>query len=173
LQCTLHRLQLSQQFLLAILLRNISFFANSKSYHNAQFLNTLLNACIFVVVLCRFQPQADGHPTTHILYQVTLTLFIALFMCVSHSSLHFDFFSVPNLPLFCNSPFFCPTLASNSYSSWDECPSNLWTLPTFSKLANMNCDDLTSPVTAAATAQGKLCPYNEEEPHIWFGLIEA
>jgi hypothetical protein len=26
---------------------------------------------------------------------------------------------------------------------------------------------------AAATAQVKLCPYEEEEPHIWFRLIEA
>ncbi len=37
----------------------------------------------------------------------------------------------------------------------------------------MNLEDLTSPVTAAATAQVKLCPYDEEEPHIWFRLIEA
>jgi hypothetical protein len=37
----------------------------------------------------------------------------------------------------------------------------------------MNCDDLTSPVAAAATAQVKVCPYDEEEPHIWFRLIEA
>jgi hypothetical protein len=34
-------------------------------------------------------------------------------------------------------------------------------------------DDLTPPVAAAATAQVKLCPYNEEEPHIWFRLIKA
>ncbi len=37
----------------------------------------------------------------------------------------------------------------------------------------MNRDDLTSPVAAAATAQVKLCPYDEEEPHIWFHLIKA
>jgi hypothetical protein len=37
----------------------------------------------------------------------------------------------------------------------------------------MTCDDLATPVSAAATAQVKLCLYNEEEPHIWFGLIEA
>jgi hypothetical protein len=37
----------------------------------------------------------------------------------------------------------------------------------------MSRDDLTSPVAAAATAQVKLCPYNEEEPHIWFRLIVA
>jgi hypothetical protein len=37
----------------------------------------------------------------------------------------------------------------------------------------MNRDDLTSPVAAAATSQVKLCPYDEEEPHIWFRLIET
>jgi hypothetical protein len=37
----------------------------------------------------------------------------------------------------------------------------------------MTCEDLTSPVAAAATTQVKLCPYDEEEPHIWFCLIEA
>ncbi len=31
----------------------------------------------------------------------------------------------------------------------------------------------SDPVAAAATAQVKLCPYDEEEPHIWFRLIEA
>ncbi len=30
----------------------------------------------------------------------------------------------------------------------------------------MTREDLTSPVAAAATAQVKLCPYDEEEPHI-------
>ncbi len=37
----------------------------------------------------------------------------------------------------------------------------------------MSRDDLTSPVAAAAMSQVKLCPYDEEEPHIWFRLIEA
>jgi hypothetical protein len=37
----------------------------------------------------------------------------------------------------------------------------------------MTREDLNFPVAAAATAQVKLCPYNEEEPHIWFCLIEA
>jgi hypothetical protein len=35
----------------------------------------------------------------------------------------------------------------------------------------MSRDNWTAPVTA--TAQVKLCPYDEEEPHIWFCLIEA
>jgi hypothetical protein len=56
-------------------------------------------------------------------------------------------------------------VVSNSFSSWDKCPSNLLTLPSFSKLANIYRDDLTSSVADAATAQVKLCPYDEEEPH--------
>jgi hypothetical protein len=68
--------------------------------------------------------------------------------------------------------FFCHKVASNFYSSWDKCPSNLWTLPNFSELANMSRDNLTFPV-AAATPKVKLRPYNEEEPHIWFRLIMA
>jgi hypothetical protein len=34
-------------------------------------------------------------------------------------------------------------------------------------------NDQVPPVAAKATSQVKLCPYNEEEPHIWFRLIEA
>jgi hypothetical protein len=37
----------------------------------------------------------------------------------------------------------------------------------------MTREDLTHSVAAAATTQVKLCPYDEEEPHIWFRLIEA
>jgi hypothetical protein len=37
----------------------------------------------------------------------------------------------------------------------------------------MTRDDLATPVAAAATTQVKLCPFDEEEPHIWFRLIEA
>jgi hypothetical protein len=37
----------------------------------------------------------------------------------------------------------------------------------------MTRDDLTHPVAAAATTLVKLYPYDEEEPHIWFRLIEA
>jgi hypothetical protein len=33
--------------------------------------------------------------------------------------------------------------------------------------------EVGQPVTAAATTQVKLCPYDEEEPAIWFCLIEA
>jgi hypothetical protein len=85
-----------------------------------------------------------------------------------------DFCSVTNLPhlrQFVN--FFCPTEASNFSSSWDKCPTNLWTLPTFSDLANLTRKDLTTPVAAAATTLVKLCPYHEEELHIWIRLIEA
>jgi hypothetical protein len=110
----------------------------------------------------------------HVFRYSVFSLFIAqfnpvcsyIFMCVTFQPSDF---------LFCSKlaasssvhPFFCPTVASNFfYSSLDECLTNLWTLPTFSKLANMTREDLNSPVTAAATAQVKLCPYDEEEPHI-------
>jgi hypothetical protein len=42
-----------------------------------------------------------------------------------------------------------------------------------SNLENLTREDLTSPVAAAATSQVKLCPFDEEEQHIWFCLIEA
>jgi hypothetical protein len=109
----------------------------------------------------------------HIFVSVILTLFALTFLGVSHSNLHSVFVLFQTCHTFINSSIFSLTMASNSYSSWDECPSNLWTLPTFSELANMTRDDLISPVIAAATAQVKLCPYDEEEPHIWFRLIEA
>jgi hypothetical protein len=35
----------------------------------------------------------------------------------------------------------------------------------------MALNDLVQPVAAAVTSQVKLCPYDEEEPHIWFRLI--
>jgi hypothetical protein len=57
-------------------------------------------------------------------------------------------------------------MATNFYSSWDECPTNLWTLPAFSELPNMIQDDLNTPLTVAATTQVKLYPYDEEETHI-------
>ncbi len=63
-------------------------------------------------------------------------------------------------------PIFRLTVVSSFYSSWDECSSNLWTLSTFSETSIMSGEDLTTPVAAAATAQVKLCPYDEEEPHI-------
>jgi hypothetical protein len=37
----------------------------------------------------------------------------------------------------------------------------------------MSHDYLVHPVAVAATTQVKLCPCDEEEPHIWFHLIEA
>jgi hypothetical protein len=65
------------------------------------------------------------------------------------------------------------TVAAIFCSSWDECPTNLWTLPVFSDFPNMAPNDLVQPVAAAVTSQVKLCPYNKEEPHIWCRLIEA
>ncbi len=64
-------------------------------------------------------------------------------------------------------------MATRFDSSWDECPTNLWILPAFSDPLNMSQDDLVHSVAGAATTRVKLCLYDEEEPHIWFRLIEA
>jgi hypothetical protein len=37
----------------------------------------------------------------------------------------------------------------------------------------MSQNNLVQPIAAAATSQVKLCPYDEEEQHIWFRLMEA
>jgi hypothetical protein len=37
----------------------------------------------------------------------------------------------------------------------------------------MSHSDNAQTVATAGTSQVKLCPYNEEEPAIWFRLIEA
>jgi hypothetical protein len=38
-------------------------------------------------------------------------------------------------------------------------------MPVFSNISNVAANDLVQPV-AAATSQVKLCPYDDEEPHI-------
>ncbi len=43
----------------------------------------------------------------------------------------------------------------------------------FSVPSNMAQNDLVQPIAVAATSQVKLCHYDEEEPHIWFRLIQA
>jgi hypothetical protein len=102
----------------------------------------------------------------------SLTLFALKFLCVSHSNL-LIFVLFQTCHTFVSSSILLPYSGFQFYSSWDECPTNLWTLPAFSDLANMTREDLTSLVAAAATSQVKLCPYDEEELHIWFRLIEV
>jgi hypothetical protein len=85
----------------------------------------------------------------------------------------FDFCSAPSLEkIFVSSSNLLPYSGFQFLFFVGRVP-NLWTLPTFSDHQNMTREDLTSPVAAAATSQVKLCPYDEEEPHIWFCLIEA
>jgi hypothetical protein len=63
-------------------------------------------------------------------------------------------------------------MAAQSVSSWDDL-STLWVSPIISVSSNMAQNDLIPPDAVAATSQVKRCPYDEEEPHIWFRLIEA
>jgi hypothetical protein len=93
-----------------------------------------------------------------------LTLF-AHFCFVCHILTYRLSFSIHFLfHLSCLQARLCSKVATIFCSSWDECTANLWTLPTFSEPSNMTRDDLATPVAAAATAQVKLCPYDEEEP---------
>jgi hypothetical protein len=96
----------------------------------------------------------------------SLTLFALAFLCVSHSNLlifvlsqtRHIFVSSSNLLLYSGFQFiFFVGQVPNKPLDF----------------AILTREDLTSPVAAAATSQVKLCPYDEEEPHIWFRLIEA
>jgi hypothetical protein len=60
---------------------------------------------------------------------------------------------------------------SNFSSAWDEGLSVLWISAAFSVPANMLQNDLVQPVAAAAATQVKLCPYDEEEPHICMRIL--
>ncbi len=71
--------------------------------------------------------------------------------------------------------FFCSILMVASpffVSSWNS-PAVVWAAPSFVLSENMSHSDNVQTIAAAATSQVKLCPYDEEEPAIWFRLIEA
>ncbi len=57
-------------------------------------------------------------------------------------------------------------------SSWNF-PAVAWAVPSFVLSQNLSHSDNAQTVVVAATSQVKLCPYDEEEPAIWFRLIEA
>jgi hypothetical protein len=58
-------------------------------------------------------------------------------------------------------------------SSWVNFPAVAWAAPSFVFSQNGSHSDYAQTIAAAATSQVKLCPYDEEEPAIWFRLIEA
>ncbi len=64
-------------------------------------------------------------------------------MCVAFQPA-IDFFRFQTCHTSSIRPFFFLTVASNFYSSWTKCTTNLWTLLTFSKHANMSHDKLTN-----------------------------
>ncbi len=102
----------------------------------------------------------------------SLTLFALTFLCVSHCNL-LIFVLFQTCHTFVNSSILLPFSGFQFLFFMGECSTNLWTSPIFSDLANMTREDLTTPVAAAATSQVKLCPYDEEEPHLWYCLIET
>jgi hypothetical protein len=100
---------------------------------------------------------------------LNLTSLLSIF-CVCHILTYETFFPCPNP----NSPcYFVPLLPYSGYHFLlflGQVPYK--TLPAFSNPSTTR-DNLTHPVTAAATTQVKLCPYDEDKLHIWFHLIEA
>jgi hypothetical protein len=96
-------------------------------------------------------------------------------VCFKLSASYFDLhkYFLHNLYLFLSPLCVHQFHAAIFCSSWDESPTNFWTLPVFSDFLNMALNDLVQPIAAAVISLVKLCPYDEEEPHIWFHLIEA
>ncbi len=146
-----------------------------RSYHSTHFLNTFTSLIVFLFALfwAAFDPEQTYNPA-HILHIrfLFLTLSVSfIFACPFRTYRTFFCFNPWWLSHFCT--FVFSTVATTFYSSWDKCPSNLWTLHALSEISTKTHDDLTHPVAAAATTQVKLCPYDKEEPHIWFSLIEA
>ncbi len=90
--------------LMTISLRNHQLFpkfsisVGSKQRATTTLLNTLLVPRIFRCCFAQLPAPSWQTPQHTYLYQVILTLFVTLFLCVSHSNLLFDFCSVPNLP---------------------------------------------------------------------------
>ncbi len=101
----------------------------------------------------------------------SLTLLTLIFLCVSHSNLLFFVLFQIHHPSSIR-PFLLPYSGFQFLFFVGRVPNKPLDFANISDLANMTLEDLTAPVAAAAT-QVKLCPYNEEEPHIWFRLIEA
>ncbi len=148
LQCTQHWLQLSNCFLLIFHLEDYNFLffllEVGCSYHTQFWTRSFSVAHIFVcaVVCLLYTVSAAAHifvsgstPNPVLVFLscffIPLTLF-PLFCFVHVISWPTEHFSVKTLflPFFvCTS--FCRTVATRFYSSWDECPTNLWRLPLF------------------------------------------
>jgi hypothetical protein len=69
-------------------------------------------------------------------------------------------------------PFFTVDLPF-LHSSWEQFPSIAWAAPTFDFPENMPETDSGHYIMGAASTQVKLCSYDEEEPAIWFRLVES
>jgi hypothetical protein len=95
------------------------------------FFNTSLNARIFPLLFCAVSsPGLTAIPANIFVscFFKTHSLFY-FFVCHIPTYISILFSSNPATPLSIH-PFFCPIVASNFFSFWDECPSNL-------KLANL------------------------------------
>jgi hypothetical protein len=56
-------------------------------------------------------------------------------------------------------------------SSWEQFPATAWAAPSFDISQNIYETKNGQTIAAGASTLVKLCPYDEEEPAIWFRLI--
>ncbi len=129
IQCALHWLQLSKRLPLSISLRNLQTFyfvfllEVGRSYHSTQFWTHLFLLPVFFCLLILRRSTLGWHPTQ-------LPFFVSGYF---NPACQFYFLRVTFQPthlIFCFNPalilsvrlLLCPTMATNSYSSWDECP---------------------------------------------------
>ncbi len=115
--------------------------------------NSLFSNSFFQLEVSRELPQRSTLNTSLVAHNFSLffcvvfnPVFSYIFVCVIFQPT-IDFVLFQTCHTFINRPLLCPTVASNSYSSWNECPSNLWTLPTFSDLIVLASTNLSLSMT--------------------------
>ncbi len=131
-----------------------STFLLAISFRNQQFFPKLI---FFLLEVNRELPQRLTLKTSLVVHSFSIVLLHSfnpvcsyIFVCVAFQPIDFVLFQTCHI--FVNSSIL--KVASNFYSSWEECPTNLWTLPTFSDLANMTREDLTSPCRCSSNCSG-------------------
>jgi hypothetical protein len=156
-------------------------------------------ATTFTALFClRFRLEINSFPKTHIfLLEVSreltqcstlntffvalsflvvhvhsLTLFALTFLCVSHSTL-LIFVLFQTCHTFINSSILLPYSGFQFLFFVGRVSNKPVDFANFFRPCKHDSWIFDSPVAAAANSQVKLCPYDEEEPHIWFRLIEA
>jgi hypothetical protein len=141
-------------------------------FRNQQFLFTF----IFLLEVNRATTTLDVENVTRcsylslISYPVLNPIALIFFLCRIPI---YSWFFVPNFPHFVNSSILLPYSGFKFLFFLGQVPNKPLDFPNLFRTRQHIPWQFDPPVTAAATAQVKLCPYDEEEPHIWFCLIKA